>query len=112
MYCVVLITAKDTEEAKKIASKLVEEKLIACANILSGVNSIFWWEEKVCEEQEVLMVIKTRKNLFKRIVSVVRSLHSYSVPEIIALPIVDGHKEYLNWLKSSTQVKRNKGKTK
>ena len=101
MYIVVLITAKDQEEAKKIADHLLSGKLAACVNIISGVQSVFWWENKIDNAQEVLLIVKSKKTLFKRIVSAVREVHSYSVPEIIALPIVNGHKDYLKWISDS-----------
>ena len=101
MYIVVLITAKDQEEAKKIADHLLSGKLAACVNIVPGVQSVFWWENKIDNAQEVLLIVKSKKTLFKRIVSAVREVHSYSVPEIIALPIVNGHKDYLKWISDS-----------
>lgn len=102
MYIVIFITAKDKSEAEKIANKLLEEKLIACANILEGVKSLFWWEGKIDQADEALLILKTRKELFTRIVSTVKTLHSYGCPEIIALPIVEGNKDYLQWIKEST----------
>ena len=103
MNIVVFVTTKDIEEAKKISRALVEEKLIACANIVSGIQSIFWWEGKVDEANETLLILKTKKSLFKKIVMKVKSLHSYDVPEVIALPIIDGQKDYLTWVNESTQ---------
>jgi len=102
MYIVVLITSKDTDEANRIAEALVSEKLIACANIISDVKSIFWWQGKVDRADEVLLVLKTQKEHFSIIVDRVKSYHSYEVPEIIALPIVEGNEDYLNWIKEST----------
>jgi len=102
MYIVILVTAMNVEEANKISKKLVEDKLVACVNILDQVKSIFRWEGKIDEAQEVLMIMKSRKDLFKKIVKVVKSLHSYSVPEVIALPVIDGNKDYLDWIKNST----------
>ena len=101
MPIVILITAKDIKEAKKISEALVQRKLIACANIIQGVKSFFWWEGKVDRADEVLLILKTQKRLFKKIVTAVKSLHSYSVPEVIALPIIDGHKDYLRWISGS-----------
>lgn len=98
---VVLITAKNGKEADKIAAKLVEEKLIACANIVQGVKSIFSWEGKMEKVGEVLLILKTRKDCFSKIVKIVKKYHSYDVPEIIALPIVDGNKDYLKWVKKN-----------
>ncbi|HBR14868.1 MAG TPA: cytochrome C biogenesis protein CcdA [Candidatus Omnitrophica bacterium] len=102
MCIVVLMTAKDAGEAEKIVTQLVEAKLIACANIIRGVQSIFWWEGKMDKADEVLVVLKTRKTLFKKVEKMIKSLHSYTVPEIIALPVIEGSKDYLNWIKNST----------
>ena len=104
MYIVVLITAKNGKEAKKIATKLVEDKLIACANIVKDVNSIFCWKGKVDRAKEVLLILKSKRNCFAKIVKVVKKYHSYEVPEIIALPIIDGYTDYLNWIKKSCSV--------
>lgn len=95
---VVLVTAASQEEASQIAGQLVEEKLAACANIIPGVRSIFSWRGEICDESEVLLIIKTtRKNLYL-LVEMVEEIHSYEVPEIIALPIVGGSEAYLSWL--------------
>jgi len=95
------VTAKDKKEAVKIAQGLLESKLIACANIIDGVQSLFWWQGKIDSSKEVLLVLKTKKFLFKKVSEKVKSLHSYQTPEIIALPIIAGSKDYLNWINSS-----------
>lgn len=100
-YIIVLVTAKDKAQASKIAKGLLEAKLIACANIITGVESFFWWQGKIDRSKEVLLVLKTKSNLFKKLESKIRSLHSYEVPEIIALPIVSGSKAYLKWIDDS-----------
>ena len=102
MYIVVLVTASSKEEARKISRGLLEEKLAACVNILPGLESHFWWQGKIDSAKEALLVIKTKKELFNKLVRKVKSLHSYTVPEIIALPIISGNKEYLNWINDST----------
>src|SRR3989338_6640885 len=102
MHIVILVTAKDEDQAKRIAEKLVEEKLVACANIVPGIQSIFRWKGKVDSAKEVLLVLKSRRRHFPSIVKAVKALHSYDVPEVIALPIVEGNKDYLNWLTEST----------
>ena len=99
---VVLVTAGSEGEATSIARDLVEKRLVACVNILPGVRSIFQWEGKVTEEYEYLLVAKTVSRLFERVVTAVKSLQSYSVPEIIALPIQHGLPEYLRWVREST----------
>ncbi len=101
MYSVVLITAKDAQEGTKIAEHLVSQKLAACVNIVPGVQSIFWWDGKIDKAQEVLLIVKSKKSLFTKIVKTVRSVHSYDVPEIIALPIEQGFNSYLKWINKS-----------
>ena len=101
-YIVVFVTAKDRQEAQGIAQALVREKLIACANVVAGVESLFRWQGKVDIAQEVLLVLKTKRTLFNQLAARVKALHSYETPEIIALPIVAGSKDYLNWIKEST----------
>ena len=100
-YIIVLITTKDKKEATKIAQGLLESKLIARANIIDGVQSLFWWQGKIDSSKEVLLVLKTKRALFKKVLAKVKSLHSYQTPEIIALPIVNGGEDYLNWINSS-----------
>ncbi len=100
-YIIILVTAKDAREAEKIANGLLQDKLIACANIINGVKSLFWWQGKIDESPEALIVIKTTKSLFKKAAAKVKQLHSYETPEIIALPIVDGSADYLKWIKDS-----------
>lgn len=101
MRVVILVTASSKEEARKIANKLVSDKLAACVNIIDGVESLFWWEGKVDRASESLLVIKSKKEKLKSIIKAVRSVHSYTVPEIIALPIVSGDKPYLRWIDES-----------
>ena len=99
-YIVVLMTAPSKEEAVKIVRALLEERLIACANIIDPVSSFFWWKGKIEEEKEVLVIMKSDEKLFKKLSKRVRELHSYDVPEILALPIVDGSPSYLDWMKA------------
>jgi periplasmic divalent cation tolerance protein len=101
MYIVVFITAKNVREPNRIAAKLIEDKLVACANVVKGVKSIFWWEGKVDKADEALLILKSKKSCFQKVVKAVKSLHSYKVPEIIALPVIDGNKDYLNWIGES-----------
>lgn len=100
---VILVTTPTIDEARKIGNALVEEKLIACANIIPQVESIFYWQDKVCNEKEALMVIKTKKKLIEKIIKRVKALHSYTVPEVIALPIIEGSKDYIKWVKEVTK---------
>ena len=100
-YVVILVTAKDKKEAGKIARGLLGSKLIACANIVQGVQSLFWWQGKIDTSREALLILKTKKVLFKKVSAKVKSLHSYQTPEIIALSIVNGSEDYLRWINSS-----------
>ena len=100
-YIVVFVTTKDRKQAMKIADGLLREKLIACANIAGGVTSLFWWQGKVERSKEVFLILKTKKSLFKKMEIKIRSLHSYTTPEIIALPVIMGGKAYLEWINSS-----------
>ena len=100
-FIIILITAKDKKEAQKIVRGLLEAKLIACANIIEGVQSLFWWQGKIDSSNEALLILKTKKTLFKQVSSKVKYLHSYQTPEIIALPLVAGSKDYLDWITSS-----------
>ena len=104
MYIVIFITAKNGWEANKIATQLVEDKLIACANIVKDINSIFCWKGKVDKAKEVRLILKSKKSCFKKIVKAVKKYHSYDVPEIIALPIIGGSEDYLNWVKENCSV--------
>ncbi|NOY52715.1 MAG: divalent-cation tolerance protein CutA [Deltaproteobacteria bacterium] len=99
---VILITASSKEEARTLARDLVETRLAACANLLPGVQSLFHWNGKVEEAEEVLLILKSRAELFERIEARVRKLHSYEVPEIIALPILNGSAPYLAWIDAET----------
>ena len=100
----VLITAGSEVEATKIARALVEQKLVACVNVLPGVRSIFQWEGEVTEEHEWLLMAKTVGQAFDQVAVVVKSLHSYHVPEVIALPIQQGLPEYLSWVRDATKL--------
>ncbi len=101
MNIIVFITAKNMDEATKISRELVNRKLIACANIIKDIKSIFWWEGKVDEADEVLLILKTKRTRYQKLEETVKALHSYKVPEIIALPIIDGNPDYLKWLRDS-----------
>ncbi|MFV1975263.1 MAG: divalent-cation tolerance protein CutA [Candidatus Scalindua sp.] len=102
-YIIIYITTASVNEAKKIGRALVEEKLAACSNIISPIRSIYSWQGKICDDKEALMILKTRKQLFKQIVKRVEKLHSYDVPEIIAMPIIEGSSKYLSWLNEETK---------
>lgn len=97
-HVVILVTAPDAKQAAAIASRLLNGKLVACANVLPGVSSTFWWEGKIDSADEVLLIVKTRAALLDAVIDAVREVHSYDVPEIIALPIIGGNAEYLKWI--------------
>lgn len=97
------ITAPNEDEAVKIARVLVEGHLAACANIVKNVRSIYSWQGAIEDDAEVLMIVKTQKALFQKLSEKVKEIHSYDVPEVIALPIVDGSQDYLQWLRESTK---------
>ena len=102
-FIVVFVTCGSEDEALKIARALVEEKLAACANMISPLRSIYRWEGKICDEKEWLLLIKTQQSRFEDLAKRVKALHSYSVPEIIALPITEGSPAYLNWIEENTK---------
>lgn len=99
---VVFITTSSEDEATRIAKELVGAQLAGCVNIIRDIRSIYSWEGNVEDDHEILMIVKTRKSLFSQLQKKVQELHSYSVPEIIAIPIEDGSQEYLKWLRSVT----------
>nr|MDO8043418.1 divalent-cation tolerance protein CutA [Candidatus Baldrarchaeota archaeon] len=101
VFRVVFVTCSGKEEAEKISKTLVKEKLAACVNVVSTVKSFFWWEGKVDESEEHLLIIKTSVEKMEKLIEKVKELHSYSVPEIISLPILEGNKEYLKWIEDS-----------
>lgn len=101
VFRIILVTCSSMEEAEKISKSLVEEKLAACVNIVSTVKSFFWWEGKIDEAEEHLLIIKTSIKKIEKLIKRVKELHSYDVPEIISLPILEGNLEYLKWIKES-----------
>jgi len=101
-FVIIMITCATRKEAQKIANRLLTKKLVACAHIISDIESRFWWKGKIDYAKEALVTMKTRKTNFKKIENEVKKLHSYEVPEIIALPIIDGSKDYLNWIAENT----------
>lgn len=96
-------TCKDRRQANRIARALVREKLAACVNIVPGVASVYAWKGKVEEGREVMLVIKSRAALSKRLAARVKALHSYSVPEVVTIPIASGNPDYLRWVRESTR---------
>ena len=101
-FIVILITASSMEEGEKIAGSLVENRMVACVNVVPSVKSFFFWEGKPAQESEVLLIAKSRRSFLDKIVEHVKKIHSYKVPEIIALPVIGGSEEYLKWVEAST----------
>jgi len=101
-YIAIFVTASSGQEAETIAKELVGSRLVACANIFPEIRSIFRWKGEVQKEQEVFLIMKSRTALFDRIEQRVRELHSYEVPEIVAVPIVKGSPPYLDWVGEET----------
>jgi len=95
---VVFSTASSAEEAEKIARGLVNERLAACVNVVPSIRSFYRWEGKIEDSQEFLLVIKSSRERFDALRTSLEKLHSYEVPEVIAMPVVDGAQGYLNWM--------------
>jgi len=104
---VVLITTPSLEEAEKLAQGMLKERLAACANIVRGVRSLFWWDGKLDEADECMLFCKTRSELAEALTNFVTQNHEYEVPEVIALPIMGGNDDYLKWIYESTIERRN-----
>lgn len=105
-FIVVLVTAGSAEEGERIAAALVGEQLAACVNIAGPIRSLYTWQGELHRDEEHLLVIKTRAALFDEVERRVRALHSYEVPEVIALPITAGAQPYLDWLAANTRNRR------
>ena len=95
---VIFVTTSTEEEAHSIAELLLGHKKAACVNIVPKVDSSFWWQGKLDSAQESLLIIKTKVSLLPEIINLVKGIHSYEVPEIIALPIIGGSEDYLKWI--------------
>ncbi|MGD0450645.1 MAG: divalent-cation tolerance protein CutA [Candidatus Bathyarchaeia archaeon] len=102
-YILILVATKDKLEAEKITKALLNERLIACGNITGPVTSYFHWSGQIEKSEECLVVMKSRTDLFAQVTERVKGLHSYEVPEILALPIADGSKTYLDWMSAVLQ---------
>ena len=102
-YVMVIIATSNQEEAEKIGKTLVEEKLAASANIIPSIKSLFFWKGTFHNIPESIVLFNTRGDLFEKLIERVHKLHSYELPEIIALPILAGSSEFLDWVKENTQ---------
>ncbi len=101
---VVMVTASSRDEASRLAAAVVGERLAVCVNIVGGVRSIYRWQGEICEDEETLLVIKTSRERFAAIERRISEMHSYDVPEVIALPVEMGADSYLDWLLSQLDV--------
>lgn len=99
----IYMTAASREEAETIGRALVAERLVACVNILPGMRSIYWWDGKPTEDDEVAVIMKTRRELVDRVCSRVRDMHSYDCPCVVALDITAGAREFLDWIETETK---------
>jgi len=100
---IIFITTGTYEEADQVAEVLLKQRKAACINIIPGVRSRFWWEGQLHSDRENLLIVKAKASLLDEIVGLVKEVHSYDVPEIIALPIVGGNRDYLTWVKNEVQ---------
>ncbi len=98
---IVLVTAKDRKEADRIATNLVRQRLAACVSIVPAIYSRYWWNKRIEGGKEVLLMIKTASSRYKALEKRIQEIHSYKVPEILALPVMEGNADYLKWLKQS-----------
>ena len=100
---IVLITASSADEAARIGTALVDEHLAACVNVVPQIRSLFFWEGKTRDERETLLICKSRLQILDELISRVKALHSYTIPEILALPIVGGSSDYIAWMVEATK---------
>ncbi|HEV2424627.1 MAG TPA: divalent-cation tolerance protein CutA [Terriglobia bacterium] len=103
---VVLVTTANLKEARKIATELVKNRLAACVNVTAPVESVYEWKGKVERGRERLLMIKSSRELFPELQDAIRQLHSYATPEMVCLPIIDGSRDYLDWLADSIKPPR------
>lgn len=99
----VYITAEDKDEARAIGRELVESRLAACVNIIDGVNSFFWWDGEIQDDDEVVLIAKTKEALVPELIEKVKSLHSYECPCIVSMPILAGNADFLQWIEDETK---------
>lgn len=104
MYSIIYITTSDVDEAKKIAKTLLDERLVACCNIIPQIESLYWWEGEIEEDQESLLLTKTHSNLVDKVISRVEEIHNYETPCALEIQIKEGSEDYLDWLKNSLSL--------
>ncbi len=101
-YCTINCTTANKEDAVEIARHLVQKRLIACCNIIKGITSVYCWQNALQEDEETLMIMKTKTSLYKQVEAEIKKIHKYEVPEIVCLPVKDGSDEYLSWIEEQT----------
>lgn len=102
-FIIIYCTVQNKKEGRKIANTIIQNDLAACVNIIDNIESVFSWDHKVMKEKEAMLVIKTRKDLFEPVKELIKELHSYSVPEIIAVNIELADETYLKWIAHETK---------
>ncbi|WJI09429.1 divalent-cation tolerance protein CutA [Methanobacterium sp. CWC-01] len=103
MYAMIYITTSGEEESKQIAKTLLEERTVACANIIPSMKSFYWWEGEIEEDTESILILKTRSDKLDTLIKRVKDLHSYELPCILEISIQNGSEDYLKWLEDSLQ---------
>lgn len=98
----IYVTYPSDKDAEKVSKALLEDKLVACANILPGHRSLYWWEDKIEDSQEVAVIYKTRRELFEPVESKIKALHPYDVPCVVSLPVEKGAQEFVSWVREQT----------
>jgi periplasmic divalent cation tolerance protein len=104
MYSIIYITTSGVDEAKKIAKTLLEERIVACCNIIPQIESLYWWKAEIEEDQESLLLTKTRSNLVDKVIARVEEIHSYETPCALEIQIKKGSEDYLAWLENALRV--------
>jgi periplasmic divalent cation tolerance protein len=99
----IYITAGNRDEARVIGKALVSERLAACVNIIDNINSMYWWQGEIQDDREVILIAKTKESLVPELIEKVKTIHSYDCPCVVSLPIVDGNKEFLEWVAEETK---------
>ena len=99
----IYITTANMDEARTIGKELVSTRLAACVNIIDNMNSMYWWEGQLQDDKEVVLIAKTKESLVSEVIEKVGSIHSYDCPCIISLPILDGHRPFLDWIAGETK---------
>lgn len=107
MYITVFVTVPKKEAGVELAREILKERLAACVQVKEGLTSLYWWDNEIQEDPECLLIMKTKLGLFEELAALVKNKHPYDVPEVVAMPIVTGNKEYLDWLSRETKVSKD-----